>query len=223
MKRWIWGVLVLVLLIGTVIGGRLLLRKLSFFSVRRIELVGARYLTAAEVTRALALPPRTSVFNEAGPLVRRVSALPGVLEARISRRLPGALRVTVREAEPVALGDRGGRLVLLDAMGHALPFDPTRPAVDLPLADSDSTVAGLLARVRESEPELFALVQRGLRFRQDVALEVEAGRLLLRAGAGSDEIRDLALVAGLLARQGRPWRELDGRFPPRVIVRRNGV
>ncbi len=222
-RRLLFGGLALLLAAGALVGGRVLLKKLAFFSVRRIELAGARYLTAAQVAAALALPEHTSIFDPTGPLVQRVAALPGVLEAKISRRLPGALRVTIREAEPVALADRGGHLVLLDSAGTVLPFDPTTPAVDLPLADADSGVAGLLARVKEGDPELYAQVQRALRFRQDVALELDSGRLLLRAGASSDAIRDLSSVAGLLARQGQSWRELDGRYPPRVIVRRNGA
>ena len=207
------------LLVVGVAGGRLLLRKLAFFQVRRVELAGARYLGAAEVTRALRLPARFSVFDDTGPLASRVAALPGVLEAKVVRRLPGALRVEIREAEPVALAERAGRLVLLDAAGQALPFDPTTPAADLPLAEADSAVAGLLARVRESDPELFARVQRAVRYRQDVLLDVGTGRILFRAGATSEAIRDLALVASLLARQERAWKELDARFLPRVVVR----
>jgi cell division septal protein FtsQ len=216
------GLGVLVLAAGA-LGTRLLLKRLSFFSVRRVELVGAHYVTAAEVARAMRVPPRASVFDATGPLARRAASLPGVLEARVTRRLPGTLRVTVREAEPVALTERGGQLVLLDAAGHPLPFDPTRAAADLPLADADSGVAGLLARLRESDAELFARVQRGLRLRQDIALELQAGRVLFRAGASSDEIRDLSLVAAVLLRQRRAWRELDARFPPRVIVRGGGA
>ena len=213
----------LVLLGAGGIGAAALLKRMAFFSVRRVELVGARYLTVAEVTRALALRPRASVFDPTAPLARRAAALAGVLEARVVRRLPGTLRVVVREAEPVALSERGGRLVPVDAGGRVLPFDPTRSPADLPLADADSGVAGLLARVRESDPELFARVQRGARFRQDVALEVEAGRILFRPGASGEEIRDLSLVAGVLARQGQSWKELDARFPPRVIVRKSGA
>lgn len=223
MKRLAVVLAALVLLIGAGVGARALVKRMSFFSVRRVELVGARYLGAADVVRALQIPAGANVFDDLGPLTRRAGALPGVLQARVTRRLPGTLRVLVEEAEPVALTDRGGRLVLVDAAGRALPFDPTRPASDLPLAEADSGVAGLLARVRESDPGLFGLVQRAVRVRQDVALETEAGRILFRLDASSTEIRDLALVAEVLARQSRPWRELDARFLPRVIVRRSGA
>jgi cell division septal protein FtsQ len=222
-RRLLVAALALLLLVAGAAGTRALLKKLSFFTVRRIELVGARYLTADAMTRALRLPARASIFDDTGPLARRAATLPGVLEARIVRRLPGVLRVVVREAEPVALAEREGRLVLLDSAGRALPFDPTSPAADLPLAEPDSAVAGLLARLRESDPELFARVQRGTRLRQDIALDLGAGRILFRAGASDAAIRDLSLVADVLTRQGRAWRELDARFLPRVIVRGSGA
>lgn len=223
MKR---GLLLAAALLGLgagTLGARALLRKLSFFSVRRIELVGSRYLTATEVARALQVPPGASVFDATAPFARRAAALPGVLEARVARRLPGTLRVVIREAEPVALTDQVGRLVLLDASGRLLPFDPTRAAADLPLAEPDSGVAGLLLRVREGDPELYARIQRGVRLHQDVVFELESGRILFRVGASSDEVRDLSLIASVLQRQGRAWRELDARFLPRVIVRGSGA
>jgi cell division septal protein FtsQ len=206
-------------LVVLAISGVRLLHTLSFFQVRRVELVGGHYLTVTDVTRALAIPTRYSIFDDKRPLERRVKRIPGVLEARITRRLPGTIRVIIREAEPVALADRGGRLVLVDGSGRVLPFDPTRPAADLPLGDPDSTVAGLLERVRDTDAALFGRIERALRYRQDVAVEMGTGRILFRAGASSEEISEISLVADWLARQGRVWRELDGRFLPRVILR----
>ncbi len=222
MKRVILLVLGVVALGGLGYGGFRLVRKISFFQVRRVEVVGASYLSADEVARTLGIRPGTSIFDGTERLTRRVRAMAGVQEARVSRRLPGTIRVTIREAEAVALSERSGRLVLVDGNGKALPFDPTKPAADLPVADADSGVAGLLARIRESDPDLFARVQRGTRLRQDVALDLGEGRILFRAGASSEEIRDLSAVADLLGRQGQGWRELDARYLPRVIVRNGG-
>ena len=200
-------------------GGYQGLRRLSFFDIRRVELVGGHYLTAAMVAEALAVPPGMSVFDDLEPLRERVRALPGVREARISRRLPGSLLVTIREAEAVALTERNGRLVPLDTRGRPLPFDPTRPADDLPLAPADAAVAGVLALIRDTDPDLFRGIDRGARLRQDVALELSGGRVLFRADATGDEIRDLAMILALLTREGRSWRELDARFASRIVVR----
>ena len=204
-------------------GGFRLVRSLAFFEVRRLELTGGRYLTPAAVARAIGIRSHTSIFDALGPLEKKVRAIPGVLEVRVARRIPGTIRVTVREAEPVALAERSGRLVLLDAAGQVLPFDPTRPAADLPLSEVDPAVTGVLARLRDTDPELFAQVERGSRLRQDVALEVSAGRILFRAGVSSAEIRDLSVVAQYLARSGTRWRELDARFASRVVVRGAGA
>ncbi len=204
------------------VGGLRLLRSLSFFKVRRLELVGARYLTPRDAAAALAVPSGFSVFDNTGVLLRRARALTGVLEVRIGRRLPGTLRLVVREVEPVALAERGGRLVLVDSLARTLPFDPTRPAVDLPLADADSVVAGLLARLRETDPDFYARVERGSRIQRDVALDLGRGRVLLRAGATSEEIRDLVSGAEAIDRRGIGWRELDARYLPRLILRGKG-
>ena len=196
------------------------LRNISFFDVRRLELVGARYLTPEDVARAVALPAGMSIFDDLGSLERRVVRMEGVLEAKVSRRLPGTLRVRVREREAVALTERRGRLVLMDVNGKVLPFDPTTPADDLPLADADSSVGHLLVRFRAAEPELYARVDAGRRARGDVVLESGATRWRLRGDATPEEFRALALVLGELARRGwSGWRELDTRFSGRVIVR----
>jgi cell division septal protein FtsQ len=210
-------------LVAVLLAGSRWVRTLSFFEVRRIELVGGHYLTPVAVARALAIPPGTSIFADKAPLEARVLGMAGVREARIARRLPGTLRVTIREAEAVALAERSGRLVLLDARGRVLPFDPTSPAADLPLADPDPIVARVLERVRETDPDLFAGIDRGSRIRQDVVLEVGGGRVWFRADATEEEIRDLVLIRDLLTRERKSWRELDARFTSRVIVRGGGA
>ncbi|NOT07753.1 MAG: hypothetical protein HOP28_06030 [Gemmatimonadales bacterium] len=141
----------------------------------------------------------------------------------MSRRIPGALRVRIAEAEPVALAERGGRLVLLDAAGRVLPFDPSIVAADLPVADTDSGVARLLSRIRETDPRFFGRIERGLKWRTDVALDLPAGRVLFRTGASADEIRDLLLVEQYLTQTGKRWKELDARFASRVFVRGMGA
>ncbi len=219
MKRVVRIAVVVVALALLVIGGRAGLRKLSFFSIRRVELVGARYLDAPAVAAALELGKQANLFDPKDQWVARVKALPGVIDASISRRIPGTLRVRVSESEPVALAQKGDRLVLVDEFGSILPFNPARPAADLPLANSDSLVTRLLGRIRDVDPDLFGRIQRGTRVRSDVALDLDQGRVFLRADAEPADIEALSVVASVLSREGRSWRELDGRYPPRIVVR----
>lgn len=200
-------------------GGPPLLRKVAFFEVRRVEVTGNRYLPGDTIVTAMALPPRASVFDPVEPLEARVFAVIGVREVTIGRRLPGTLKVRIRESEPVALSPEDGRLVLIDERGWVLPFDPTRSPADLPIAPADPGVAAVLARVRQVAPELFAALLSGAREKDHVVLETAERRLLLQADASTEVIQDMMVVAQELSRLGREYRELDGRFVGRVYVR----
>jgi cell division septal protein FtsQ len=198
-----------------------LLRGLDFFRVRQVEIAGLQYLDPAKVIAALKLSPKASVFDDPAPLRRRVYAMPGVNGVEVGRRLPGTLEIELIEAVPVALATRGDGLALLDARGRVLPFDPLRSAPDLPLAaNGDAVVTGVLARVRDSDPDLFARIGAAWRVGPDVVLEVGGRRLWFGAQVSAEDIRAVTAVEQALARSGRAYQELDGRFAGQVIVRR---
>ena len=207
------------LILATLIGPRLL-RGLGFFRVRRVEIAGLQYLAPAKLMSAIGLSPTASVFDDPAPLARRALAVPGVKSAVIRRRMPGTLQIAVEEAVPVALAPRNGGLSLLDARGKVLPFDPLTSAPDLPLAvGGDGIVAGVLAKVRDYAPDLFARVSEGWRVGPDVVLDVEGRRFWFSAQVSAEDIRAVMAVEQTLARQGRPFQELDGRYAGQVIVR----
>ena len=199
------------------------LRRVEWFRIRRVELVGAKYLSAAEVVRALGLGPGASVFDSNGRLAARVLRVPGVLEAQVSGRLMGTLVVRLREAEPVALTPEGGRLALMDRRGRILPFDPTRVALDLPVAPADSAVGGLMERLRDTDRALFARIESASRRQNTIVLEARGCRLLFRVAASTQEIQEVAVVAAQLERKGTRCGEVDGRFQDRVLVRGMGA
>ena len=206
------------------LGAPQVLRHVAFFRVRQIELVGVRHLAPDAVIAALRLPEQASVFTDTRLLADRVQRLAGVAEARVVRRLPGALAIELREVEPAALvrGPRGRGLVVVDGLGHALPFDPARAGVDLPIAASaDSGIVGVLALIQAVDPALFQTITGARGFaRRDVLLEIGARRVLVGRDAGPEVIRAVALVAADLAAKGRAYAELDARFAGQVVVRR---
>ena len=198
------------------------LRRLTFFRVRQVELVGIRYLAPDAVIAALRLEADANVFDDLDRLTSRMRGLHGVADARVVRRLPGALKVIVREVEPVALvaGPRG--LMAVDQDAKPLPFEPERSALDLPVAaDGDPLVVGLLARIRAVDPALFQDISTArAAARQDAVLEIGKRRVVLARDAGPDVIESVALVAQDLAARGRAYAELDARYAGQVIVRR---
>ena len=197
----------------------LVLKRASFFRVRRIDLVGARYVTGDQVAAALKLKSSASVFDELAPLEKRALAIPGVRRATVTRRWPGTIVVRVEEAEPVALTPRKTALALMDDGGRVLPFDPTRAPADLPVSVADARAARLIARIKDAEPALFRRIVSVSLDQQDVILSGSDWRVVVRADAGRSQLRALATVMEDLARKGRRWRELDARFTDRVFVR----
>jgi cell division protein FtsQ len=211
------------------------LRRLAFFQVRQIELVGIRHLAPEAVIGALRLDASASVFDDLDALTARLGTLRGVVDARVERRLPAALRVIVREVQPVALVPGARGMTLVDEDAQVLPFEPARSAVDLPVAaGADTVVIGLLARVRAVDPALFQRVNAALAWgggRRDVALELAAGadgrgavrRVLLGGDAGPEVIQAVARVAADLAARDRAYAELDARYAGQVVVRRRAT
>src|SRR3989442_1695454 len=165
----------------------LALRRMKFFRVQQVELVGIRYLDADQVLAALRLSPHASVFDDTGVLAERLRALDGVADASVSRRPPGSLQVVVREIEPVALvRNSRGALDPVDADGRPLPFDVA--SLDLPVVQAaDSGVVGLLGRVQLGEPALVQTIDAARRAaspRGAGLFRLGSPRVLLRGDAG---------------------------------------
>ena len=197
-----------------------LLGGLEFFRIRQVEVRGLKNLEAATVVNALKLPSRASVFDQVGPLQRRVQGMPGVVHADVSRMPPGTLRVTVEEAVPVALVPSTNRLKAVDATGKVLPFDATVGAEDLPLIrQPDSLVTRFLARLQDVDATLYGRVVSGWRVQRDVVIQVDNQRYWFRPDATAEDIRAVTAVAQDLVRKGRSFAELDGRFAGYVVVR----
>jgi cell division protein FtsQ len=221
----VWG--------GTVVGmmmvwmlAPLMLRRLAFFRVRQVELVGIRYLGADAVLAALHLSPRASVFDATDVLAARLRALDGVADAAVVRRPPGSLKVIVREVEPVALVTSGrGALTIVDANARPLPYDPAgQGGIDLPVVQTaDSGMIGVLARIQALDPALFQTIDAARDAHDAVSLELGAHRVLMARDAGPEVIESVVLVARDLAAKARAYVELDARYAGQVIVRRRGT
>ena len=207
--------------------GPVVLRRFAFFEVRRVEVVGARYLAPAQIIGALALKSGASVWQPLGALERRVGSLGGIATVRVARHLPATLRVEVTEVEPVAMAAGPTGMVPVGADGRPLPYDPATAPVDAPVVErAEVLLITALAAVQSADPALFADVAAA---RTDggvgggggdgVALELDSGRLLLGTPVDPAVVRAMAAVRRDLGSRRRSWQELDGRFQGWGVVR----
>jgi len=208
----------------------LILRQLDFFRVRRVEIDGARYVSPDEIVSRLRIDTTASLFDDVGPLEKRVRQHPSVRDVRIERKLPGTLLVRITENLPVAFVQAASGLVAVDATGRSLPVDPATADVDLPvLAVRDMLSLRVLGEVRDQLPALFARIgevrrlPRGgsfyLLFRLTESPTNLAHDVLASGDVGADRLSDIVPVEQDLARRKLRATELDLRFRDQVIAR----
>lgn len=197
------------------------MQRMAFFRVRRVEIVGARFVAPSDILKRLAVDTMASVWDDFAPLERRVAAHPEVRTVRIARRLPGTLVVEVTEHLPVALVPGAAGFRVYDARGVPLPIDPSRTPVDAPiLAQRDTAVLRFLGDLHEEAPAIYARVSEIRRTAPD-ELFLRLADLPVRA-AGDLTAARLAEVDAVeqdLARRQLRAAELDLRYRDQVIAR----
>jgi cell division septal protein FtsQ len=201
--------------------GPRLLAEMSFFRLRRVQVVGARYVRADSIVALLGVDTTRSIWDETDELIARVRTHPQISDVGISRRVPGTLVVTVTERTPVAFVPTARGLEPLDAAGRTLPIDPSRVNVDLPvLARRDTAVLRLLGELRERWPQLYERVSAARRAgRGEILLEM--GGIAVRAmdDVSVERLSDILPVEADLARRQARVAELDVRYRDQVIAR----
>ena len=199
-----------------------LLRPLDFFHVRKVSVRGIQYVDARALVRHMQIDTMTSIWNSLDPYAERIAALPQVRSARLSRRLPSTLVVTVDESIPVALAPAsGGALRAYDEDGRSLPVDPTRVDLDLPiLSRADTALLRLLADLRRVDPPMFARVSEVERTgREEAIVFLSSLPVRVLSSTSVERFGELRAVEEDLARRAARPAELDLRFSDRVIVR----
>lgn len=205
--------------------GPLLLRRLAFFRVRQVEIVGARYIVPSEVLERLKVDTLNSVWDSKGPLAARVKAHPLVRDVEIDRRLPGTLVIRLQEYVPVALVATTSGFKAYDERGVALPIDPTAADVDAPiLSRPDSALLRFLGDARNHRPGLYERLSEIRRERAgpgetDLLIILDSLPVRAPSGVTLSRLADVELVEQDLARRRLRATELDLRYRDQVIAR----
>lgn len=199
----------------------LLMRRMDYFRVRRVEIVGARYVAPSDILSRLHVDTTASVWDPTSALVARVASHPEIQHVAVHRKLPGTLVIEVTERVPVALAPVSGALRVYDERGVALPIDPTRVDVDVPvLREHDVSLLRLLARIKRRMPEFYARISEVRRTgRDEVLLELEKEPIRVMQDVSIERLAEVAPVEEDLARKQLRVAEIDLRFKDQVIAR----
>jgi cell division protein FtsQ len=214
------GVVVL-LVLGSPLWAPLLLRRMDFFRVRRLEIVGTHYIATSDIVGRASVDTMRSVWDPTGPIAGRVRAHPGVATVAVSRKLPGTLVITITERQPVALvsGPQGFRAY--DARGVALPVDLTRGLVDAPVIERpDTSLLRLLGSMRERLPDLYRRVSEIRRVgAHELFFQVPEAPIRALTTVTLDELNQIQSVEDDLRRRAARVMELDLRYSGQIIAR----
>ncbi|MGD8866485.1 MAG: hypothetical protein PVI01_02630 [Gemmatimonadales bacterium] len=225
--------------LASAVWGQQLLASLSYFDVHRVEIVGTRWVAPDSLLVLTGIGSDRSVWEDFSAEALRLTEHPMIEEARIRRSGLRALRITVREVEPVALvGTPEMRAVRADGM--LLPIDPLNSGIDLPLLTieaqltDDSTrmaegpaleVLKAFATLHALDPGLTAVVSD---FEQldgsDVVLNLmmsePARRIALPARIDERLVRRVRATLTDLRRRGIEAALLEARYADQIVVRR---
>ena len=219
-RLWLAGIAV-VLALGSPLWGPLLLRRSSFFHVHRVEILGARYVAPRDILARLQVDTLASVWDPTGPLAVRVASYPEIESAVVHRKLPGTLVIEIVERVPIALVAAAGGFRVYDERGIALPIDPARVPVDVPvLMERDTTVLRLLGAMRAGQPKLYERVSAVRRAgRDELILQLKTEPVRVMQDVTLDRLADIEPVEADLSRKQLRVAEIDLRYRDQVIAR----
>lgn len=236
-KRWLVLGGAACLLTGLAAAAPALLRRMDSFRVQRVEIRGTRYMPAQEALEQTGITNTSNVFDKFEPWRERLLSHPMVLAARIERELPGTIKVDITETQPVALL-RTPELRPVDARSRALPIDPARIDLDLPLLsrvvkpDSQGVVQDEMSRkaiavlhtIQQRDARLYNWISEVSALGKDGLLmrlrEPQGAKALLPADPRQLPLRELEVTLSDLSARGELSRlkTIDTRFRDQVVV-----
>jgi cell division protein FtsQ len=171
--------------------------------VREVEVRGAVHLTGDQVREAAAVEPGTPLVRvDVHAVDARVRELPRVAGVHVERLLPGTLRLTVDERDPVAMiiSPDGAHLVDATAKDYATVTSPPSGLPELRVGpDALAAAVGVITQLPDALRREVLIVTADTP--SDVRVTLSAGREA-RWGSSADTPRKAAVLEVLMTRKG---------------------
>ena len=195
----------LILALGVLAGAGWLVGFSPVLAVERVEVTGARRLAASSVRGAAAVPLGVPLARQDLTVIAgRVSSLPQIESADVSRRWPNTIRIAVVERRPVLGVRQPEGFVLIDSHGVAFEWHPSLPTGVLP-ADVDPTNVAVLVEVgtivAAMPAALRGRVERLMATSRSSVTVVLSDGVRVNWGTGADSALKADIVLALLKRK----------------------
>lgn len=196
------------------------------FEVRHVDVRGVKMSEKLPVYKAAFSGSTNSMLLVDIDAVRaRLTKLPWVQDASVSRRLPDTLRVIIHERVPIAVWQYQQRLALIDRSGKALPTDHLEKFAALPLIigqGANLRVDDALALLATDHPLAGKINSVTLISNRRWDLRFISGETLALPEGQQAAHKALASFARLNAQQGlldKGFARFDLRLPGRMTVK----
>lgn len=193
------------------------------FKVQQIYLEGREYANKDAVSKAVGVKTGDPILAlSLADMQARLEKIPEVHHARITRELPGALRITLEERIPAVLWQVNGQHYLMDREGHKLDRKKYTMTQTLPVVVGEDApehlkeLLALLDTAPEMKPDVQAAVRVGQR-RWNVKLVNGVVIMLPEQGAEAAWQRFAGLVKNE-ALLSKAVRQIDMRMDDRVFI-----
>jgi cell division protein FtsQ len=225
-----WRRLLTGLAIGLVICGSIGVYASPLLRVQDIEVSGATAVSKDEVLSLARLDGDSMLKIDFAAAERRVESIPMVQSARLERRWPQTVRITINERVPWAFWQIGTDRYVIDNEGVVLPgsaplqngptiFDASGPPRLSPGDHVDADAVALAQAVLQRVPQSFSMNVATLEYspQQGLALTTDAG---YRVVVGDSQNVDYKLavwkaIEERLGREAMAGHVLDLRFGDR--------
>ncbi len=238
--RYGWkGALVILIVLVVYASGRALLSTATF-SVREIEVHGAKRLKASEVVALSGIKPGQDLLKiKLKSVGQQITTNPWIASAKVQRFFPGTVSISIKERQPIAVVNMG-LLYYLDDSGE--PFKPLSPGdqLDYPvitgISEEDMAAGATTTKqaLKTASELIKALNADGTFILADIS-EIHYDRIkgfILYTLEGStpikigneqfpEKLQRLAKVYGDLKKQSGALQLIDLDYTDRIIVNKN--
>jgi len=220
-RRKALALIVIAVIVALVAAGLWVVYYSSALVTKRVNVVGSRNLTPVQVSLTAQVPVGVPLARQdLDAIAERLTAVPSIETAAVSRSWPNTITLTIVERRPVLAVLQPDGYVVVDKYGVAYQTQPTLPP-KVVLADVDTQSKPLLSAVAVVATALPEKLNGKVRLitassPDNIALILGSGRIITWGSSADSELK-AKVVTALLKR--KPKSSIDVSSPHNPAVR----